>query len=85
MMAAFYPLVALVVALGTMPVLSLLCLVGVARLVRVWKPFSAPKPDAPPAGFPIWPLWFAAIAFVHTRFAGGLLVAGMFLGVILDV
>ena len=29
----------------------------------------------PPDGFPIWPLWFAALAFVHTRLAGGLLVA----------
>jgi len=85
MMASFYPLVGGLVALGTIPVLSLLCLVGIARLVRVWKPFSAPKPDAPPEGFPIWPLWFAAIAFVHTRIAGALLVVGMFLGVILDV
>jgi 1,4-dihydroxy-2-naphthoate octaprenyltransferase len=85
MMAAFYSLVAILVAVGTLPVLSLLCLVGIVRLVKVWKPFSQPKPAAPPAGFPIWPLWFAAIAFVHTRLAGGLLVAGMFLGVLLDV
>jgi 1,4-dihydroxy-2-naphthoate octaprenyltransferase len=83
MMAAFYPLVAILVAFGTLPILSLVCLVGVVRLVRVWKPFSLPKPDAPPEGFPIWPLWFAAIAFVHTRLAGGLLVIGMFLGVLL--
>jgi 1,4-dihydroxy-2-naphthoate octaprenyltransferase len=85
MMAAFYPLVVLLVAVGTMPVLSLVCLVGVVRLVKVWGPFSRPKPEAPPAGFPIWPLWFAAIAFVHTRIAGALLVLGMFLGVLLDV
>jgi len=39
-----------------------------------------PKPAAPPSGFPIWPLWFAALAFVHTRRAGGLLVLGMLLG-----
>jgi 1,4-dihydroxy-2-naphthoate octaprenyltransferase len=85
MMAAFYPLVGLLVALGTMPILSLVCLVGVVRLVKVWGPFSRPKPDAPPEGFPIWPLWFAAIAFVHTRLAGALLVLGMLLGVVLDV
>jgi len=85
MMASFYPLVGLLVAIGTIPVLSLVCLLGIVRLVRVWKPFSQPKPAAPPDGFPIWPLWFAAIAFVHTRLAGGLLVVGMLLGVLLDV
>ena len=85
MMASFYPLVGVLVAIGTLPILSLLCLAGLVRLVRVWKPFSRPKPAAPPDGFPIWPLWFAAIAFVHTRLAGALLVAGMFLGVLLGV
>jgi 1,4-dihydroxy-2-naphthoate octaprenyltransferase len=25
----------------------------------------------------VWPLWFAAIAFVHTRRAGSLLVLGL--------
>ena len=84
MMLAFYPLVGLLVALGTLPILSLVCFVAVIRLVKVWGPFSKPKPDAPPPGFPIWPLWFAAIAFVHTRLAGALLVAGMFLGVLVD-
>jgi 1,4-dihydroxy-2-naphthoate octaprenyltransferase len=85
MMAAFYPLVIALVAMGTMPILSLVCLVGVVRLVKVWQQFSQPKPDAPPEGFPIWPLWFAAIAFVHTRLVGGLLVVGMLAGVILDI
>ena len=79
-MGAFYPLVGVVVAIGAMPILSLLCVVGLARLGQVWRAFSKPKPDAPPAGFPIWPLWFAALAFVHTRLAGALLVAGMLVG-----
>jgi 1,4-dihydroxy-2-naphthoate octaprenyltransferase len=85
MMVAFYPLVGVLVALGTLPILSLLCLVGLTRLVEVWKPFSSPKPAEPPPGFPIWPLWFAGLAFVHTRRAGGWLVLGMLLGVILGV
>ena len=38
---------------------------------------SEPRPDAPPKGFPVWPLWFAAICFVHTRRAGALLVLGL--------
>src|SRR3984893_7569865 len=70
MMVAFYPLVAVLVAAGTLPILSLLCLVGVVGLVKGGNPFAAPKPFAPPYGFPIGPLWFAALAFVHTRRAG---------------
>jgi len=85
MMVAFYPIVVGLVVAGTLPILSVLCLLGITRLVRVWGPFSQPKPDAPPAGFPIWPLWFAALAFVHTRRAGALLVVGLFLGVLLGV
>jgi 1,4-dihydroxy-2-naphthoate octaprenyltransferase len=85
LMAAFAPLVVVFVALGTLPVLLLISLVSIVRLVRVWAPFSRPKPVEPPPGFPVWPLWFAAIAFVHTRLAGALLVLGMLLGVLLDV
>jgi 1,4-dihydroxy-2-naphthoate octaprenyltransferase len=85
LMVAFYPLVGALVALGTMPVLSLVCLLGITRLTRIWGPFGQPKPDAPPEGFPIWPLWFAALAFVHTRRAGGLLVVGLLAGAVLGV
>jgi 1,4-dihydroxy-2-naphthoate octaprenyltransferase len=85
MMVAFYPLVGALVATGTLPMLSLLCLLGLLRLAKLWGQFSRPKPDAPPEGFPIWPLWFAALAFVHTRRAGGLLILGMFLGALLGV
>jgi 1,4-dihydroxy-2-naphthoate octaprenyltransferase len=83
MMVSFYPLVGGLVALGTLPICSLVCLLGLQRLIKLWPSFSSPKPDAPPDGFPIWPLWFAALAFLHTRRAGGLLVVGMFLGALL--
>jgi len=78
-------LVGVLVALETVPILSLVCLLGLARLAKVWGPFGRPKPDAPPDGFPIWPLWFAALAFVHTRRAGGLLVLGLLAGAALNV
>ncbi len=80
MMVAFYPIVVGLAVAGTLPILSVLCLLGITRLVRIWRPFSEPKPDAPPEGFPIWPLWFAALAFVHTRRAGGLLLLGLLVG-----
>jgi len=83
MMVSFYALVVLLVGTGTLPIAALVVLLGLPKLARVWGPFSQPKPAEPPENFPIWPLWFAALAFVHTRRAGGLLVLGLIVGVIL--
>jgi 1,4-dihydroxy-2-naphthoate polyprenyltransferase len=83
MMASFYPVVAALVVTRTLPVAALLVLLAVPKLVSVWGPFTRPKPATPPDGFPIWPLWYAAFAFVHTRRAGGLLVLGLAVGAIL--
>jgi 1,4-dihydroxy-2-naphthoate polyprenyltransferase len=83
MMVSFYVLVAFLVGIGTLPVAALLVVLAVPKLVTVWTPFSEPKPSEPPEGFPIWPLWYAALAFIHTRRAGGLLVLGLIVGVIL--
>ena len=83
MMVAFYVLVVLLVGTGTLPIAALIVLLALPKLAKVWGPFSQPKPVVPPENFPIWPLWFAALAFVHTRRAGGLLVLGLIVGVIL--
>jgi 1,4-dihydroxy-2-naphthoate octaprenyltransferase len=83
MMVAFYPLVAVLVATRTFPVAALVVVLALPKLVSVWGPISRPKPDEPPAGFPIWPLWYAAFAFLHTRRAGGLLVLGLAVGALL--
>jgi len=83
MMAAFYALVVALTAARVFPWPALLALVGVTRLVPVWKVFSKPKPDAPPKeypDYPVWPLWFAAAAFVHARRAGALFVLGLAIG-----
>jgi len=77
MMAAFYVVVVVCVAVGALPWPSLVVLAALPKLVPVWRAFGEPKPDAPPEGFPVWPLWFAAAAFVHTRRAGSLLVLGL--------
>ncbi len=83
MMISFYVFVVLLVGTGTLPIAALIVLLALPKLATVWKPFSQPKPAVPPEHFPIWPLWFAALAFVHTRRAGGLLVLGLIVGVIL--
>jgi hypothetical protein len=51
------------------PLLSRLCSVGTGAL----KALSRARPERPPRGFPIWPLWFVAFAFTHTRRARALL------------
>jgi 1,4-dihydroxy-2-naphthoate octaprenyltransferase len=46
-------------------------------LVKAVREFGKPAPKEPPANYPVWPLWWAPIAFLHTRRAGGLLLTGM--------
>jgi 1,4-dihydroxy-2-naphthoate octaprenyltransferase len=86
LMAGFYLSVIGLAASGALSAWSLVALIGVTRLVPVWKVFSKPKPDGPPPeypDYPIWPLWFTAAAFVHARRAGALFVAGLVLAAIL--
>jgi 1,4-dihydroxy-2-naphthoate octaprenyltransferase len=83
MMASFYVIVVVLVATRTLPVATLVVVLALPKLMSVWGPFGTRKPDEPPAGWPIWPLWFAALAFVHTRRAGGLLVVGLAIGAVL--
>jgi 1,4-dihydroxy-2-naphthoate octaprenyltransferase len=83
LMVGFYLLVAVAVAVGAMPWPALLVLLAIPRLVKLWPHFRRPPPEQPPAGFPVWPLWYAALAWLHTRQAGALLVIGLAIGVAL--
>jgi 1,4-dihydroxy-2-naphthoate octaprenyltransferase len=77
MLAGFYLLVVICVVVGVLPWPALLALGGLYRLATVWPWFRQPRPDRPPRAVPVWPLWFAALAFVHLRVAGPLLVLGL--------
>ncbi|TML62432.1 MAG: prenyltransferase [Actinobacteria bacterium] len=83
LMAAYYPVVFVLVVIGALPWLSLITFLALPRLVQVWSAFDRPPPDEPPPHYPIWPLWYAPHAFVHTRRAGSLLVLGLALAAIL--
>jgi 1,4-dihydroxy-2-naphthoate polyprenyltransferase len=82
LMAAFYVLVLGCVLVGAMPWPALAVVLALPRLAKVWPLFRRPPPDEPPPGFPVWPLWYAALAWVHVRQAGALLVLGLLLGVL---
>jgi 1,4-dihydroxy-2-naphthoate polyprenyltransferase len=38
---------------------------------------SNPRPDGPPAGYPIWPRWFSTVCFVHNRAFSNYFVLGL--------
>jgi 1,4-dihydroxy-2-naphthoate octaprenyltransferase len=82
LMVGFYLLVGVSVLVGAMPWPALLVVLAVPRLVKVWPYFRRPPPDEPPKNFPVWPLWYAALAWVHTRQAGLLLVLGLAIGIV---
>ena len=85
LMAGFYVAVVVCVAVGALPWPALISLLAVTKLVPSWRAFGQPRPEEPPPRFPVWPLWFAAVAFVHTRRAGSLLVLGLLIAAIADI
>lgn len=85
LMVAFYVTVVACVVVGALPWPALAALGGLPVLRKAWKALDEPRPARPPARFPVWPLWFAAIAFLHTRRAGALLVLGLIVGAALKV
>jgi 1,4-dihydroxy-2-naphthoate octaprenyltransferase len=83
LLAAYYVLVAVLVFDGVLPWPALVTFAALPVLIKVWDQFNKPRPAEPPKDFPVWPLWFAAIAFVHTRRAGALLLLGLVVGAVL--
>jgi len=83
LMVGFYLLVAVAVLVGALPWPALLVVLAVPRLIKNWKYFRRPPPAHPPKGFPVWPLWYAALAWIHVRQAGALLVVGLAVGAVL--
>lgn len=81
MLAAQYLLCLALVAGGVFGWPLLLVLAGLPTWIKLWQVFRRAKPAAPPAGYPgdIWPLWFSAHAFQHTRRFTSLFLIGVFL------
>jgi 1,4-dihydroxy-2-naphthoate polyprenyltransferase len=77
MMIAYYVGVVALVIPGALPWPALLTLAGLPKLIGALREFAKPKPTEAPPDNPVWPLWWAPIAFLHTRRAGGLLIAGL--------
>jgi len=85
LIVSFFVLVACLVLTGTLGAWTLLSFAALPRAWQVMKVMSQPKPAEKPEGYPIWPLWFVAWAFLVTRLAGGLFVLGLVLNAIWPV
>jgi 1,4-dihydroxy-2-naphthoate octaprenyltransferase len=83
LMVSFYVITVAMVLTGVLGFSVLLVLGALPLLWRTLEFYSKPKPDAPPPGYPVWPLWYVSAAFLHTRRAGALFVAGLFLSWVL--
>jgi 1,4-dihydroxy-2-naphthoate octaprenyltransferase len=85
MIGAQYLLCILLVLAGSFSWALLLVLVSARSWPRLQAVFSQPKPERPPADYPddIWPLWFSAHAFRHTRQFTTLFLTGVVLDTIL--
>jgi len=77
MMIAYYAGVVALVAVRALPWPALLTGLALPLLVRTLGAYRRPRPAQPPPDYPIWPLWWAPLAFLHTRRAGGLLILGL--------
>ena len=85
LLVGFYATTGLAIAVGALPWPVLIVAGALPLLAKVASALRAPRPVEPPAGFPVWPLWFAAICFVHIRRAGSLLVLGLVIAAVADV
>jgi 1,4-dihydroxy-2-naphthoate octaprenyltransferase len=85
MLLAQYLVSIVLVLLGSFGWPLLLVLANLPMLPALARVFREPKPDRPPADYPaeVWPLWFSAHAFRHTRRFTSLFLAGAFLDTLL--
>jgi 1,4-dihydroxy-2-naphthoate octaprenyltransferase len=77
----FLLVVALVVLRVTGPWV-LLTFLALPRFVQVWRAYSRPRPQEPPEGWTVWPLWYVGWAMLFNRRAGELFTLGLFLNVL---
>lgn len=83
MLTLQYVLVLWLVLRGDLSWLLLAVALALPHYIRGVRAFSHPRPQRPPAEYPpnIWPLWYAAFAFSHTRRFGALFLLGLALDV----
>ncbi|MDV3278120.1 MAG: prenyltransferase [Nitrososphaerales archaeon] len=77
-----YAAVVGLVLIRLLPVWSLLSLLALPKANQLFRNLSEPKPNEPPAGYVMWPIWYLGFVFAHNRRFGTLFVFGLLLGVL---
>ena len=85
MICVQYLLCTTLVLAGSFSWTLLLVFLNVPSLPGLFRVFGQAKPDAAPANYPgeVWPLWFSAHAFDHTRKFTSLFLMGVVLDTLL--
>ena len=86
MIAAQYLLSIFLVLSGSFGWALLLVLISLPVLPGLFRVYQHAKPDARPQGYPeeVWPLWFSAHAFRHTRRFTSLFLVGVIIDTLLS-
>lgn len=86
MIAAQYLLCLALVVAGKFGWPLLLVFLNLGKLPALFAAFAASKPTTRPARYPagVWPLWFSAQAFRHTRYFTSLFLLGVVLDTLLS-
>jgi 1,4-dihydroxy-2-naphthoate octaprenyltransferase len=86
MIAGQYLLCLALVVTGSFGWPLLLVFINLPRLPTLFRVFGKPKPDTQPDDYPsgVWPLWFSAQAFRHTRHFTSLFLLGVLLDTMLS-
>jgi 1,4-dihydroxy-2-naphthoate octaprenyltransferase len=77
LMLSFFVVMGILVLTCTLGVWTLASFAALPRCIEVMRVFRTPKPIEPPPGYPLWPLWYVAWAFLLTRRAGVLFALGL--------
>ena len=82
LLGLFFVLVVALVVSGTMGFWILLTLLAVGRLFTVLQQYARPRPETPPEGWTVWPLWYVGWAMLLNRQVGQWFILGMVLNVL---
>jgi 1,4-dihydroxy-2-naphthoate polyprenyltransferase len=75
-----YALTAALIALGVLTPFAAVIVLALPRAARAFVRMRRPRPDAPPAGYAGWPLWYHRACLEHNRLFGWLYIAGLAAG-----
>jgi 1,4-dihydroxy-2-naphthoate octaprenyltransferase len=78
--AGMYLLTVVAVLAGALSPFALLVVLAAPRALKAWQVMSRPAPDAAPAGYVGWPLWYHRVCLMHNRLFGWLFIAGLAVG-----